>query len=132
MKIKVIQFLPVVIWFIIANILFFMPGQDLPSSGFLEEIYFDKWVHIGLFLGLTFLTAYPFIRARHSTKKMLIKISILFVMYGVSVEFIQKYFASERSFDISDMIADTVGCCFGYMASMWLIQRLRKKPGLNT
>jgi len=131
MKIKVIQFIPVVIWFIIANILFFMPGQDLPSSGFLEEIYFDKWVHIGLFSGLTFLTAYPFIKARNSTKKMLIKISILFVMYGVSVEFIQKYFASERSFDISDMIADTVGCFFGYVASVWLIQRLRKKSALN-
>jgi VanZ family protein len=132
MKIKVIQFIPVVIWFIIANILFFMPGQDLPSSGFLEDIYFDKWVHIGLFSGLTFLTAYPFIRARRSTKKMLIKISILFVIYGVSVEFIQKYFASERSFDISDMIADTVGCCFGYVVSMWLIHKLRKKTGLNT
>src|SRR5215831_9434534 len=101
MKIKVIQFIPAVIWFIIANILFFMPGRDLPTSGFLEEIYFDKWVHIGLFSGLTFLTAYPFIKVRRSTKKLLLKISILFILYGVSVEFIQKYFASERSFDIT-------------------------------
>jgi len=132
MKIKVIQFIPVVIWFIIANILFFMPGPDLPTSSFLEEIYFDKWVHIGLFAGLTFLTAYPFIRAQRSTKKLLIKICILFIAYGVSVEFIQKYFASERSFDITDMIADAVGCCLGYLASIWLIQRLRKKAALDT
>ena len=132
MKIKVIQFVPAITWFIIANILFFMPGQDLPSSGFLEEIYFDKWVHIGLFSGLVFLTAYPFIRAGHSTKKLLLKISILFIIYGISVEFVQKYFASGRSFDITDMIADAVGCCLGYLVSFWLIKRLGKKAALNT
>lgn len=109
-----------------------MPGQDLPGSSFLEEIYFDKWVHTGLFAGLVFLTAYPFTKAKRSTKKLLIKISILFIIYGVSVEFIQKYFASERSFDITDMIADTIGCWFGYLASVWFIQRLRKKTAINT
>ncbi len=132
MKIKLIQVIPAFIWFIIANILFFMPGQDLPSSGFLEEIYFDKWVHVGLFSGLVFLTAYPFTKAQRSTKKLLLKISILFILYGISVEFIQKYFASDRSFDITDMAADTIGCCFGYLASVWLIQRVRKKATLNT
>ena len=132
MKIKLIQFIPVIIWFVIANILFFMPGQDLPSSGFLEEIYFDKWVHIGVFSGLVFLTAYPIIRTHRSTKRLLIKISILFILYGISVEFIQKYFASERSFDITDIMADTVGCFFGYLASVWLIKRLRKKAAFNT
>jgi len=131
MKIKLIQFIPAIIWFVIANILFFMPGQDLPASPFLEAIHFDKWVHIGIFSGLVFLTAYPFVKAQRSTKKLLLKISILFIIYGVSVEFIQKYFASERSFDITDMMADTVGCCFGYLAAIWLIKKLRKKAALN-
>ena len=49
MKIKVLQFIPGIIWFIIANILFLMPGPDVPSISFLDEIYFDKWVHAGLF-----------------------------------------------------------------------------------
>ena len=127
MKLKTVQFIPATLWFIIANILFFMPGEDLPEVTFLDKIYFDKWVHIGLFTGLTFLIAYPFIRAYRSTKKLLIIISITCVMYGVLIEFIQKYFASDRSFDYTDMIADACGCILGYIASNWLIKKLAEK-----
>ena len=127
MKLKTVFFIPAIVWFIIANVLFFMPGQDLPTTSFLQEIYFDKWVHIGLFSGLVLLTAYPFIKAGRCTKKLLIKIVIIFIIYGVSVEFIQKYFASDRSFDVTDIMADTVGCFLGYLASGWFIQRIKKK-----
>jgi VanZ family protein len=127
MKLKSIQFIPAVIWFIIANILFFMPGKDLPEVSFLDKIYFDKWVHISLFTGLTFLIAYPFTRANRSTKKLLMIICITCVLYGVAIEFIQKYFASDRSFDYTDMIADACGCIFGYILSKWLINKLAEK-----
>lgn len=127
MKIKPIQFIPAVIWFIIANILFFLPGKDLPKETFLDKIYFDKWVHIGLFCGLTFLTAYPFIKAQRYTKKMLIKVIIAFIMYGILIEFIQKYFAEDRSFDVTDMIADATGCILGYFICSWFNNKLAKK-----
>ena len=59
MKIKPVYFIPAIIWFIIANILFLMPGSDVPHISFLDEIYFDKWVHAGLFCGLIFLQLIP-------------------------------------------------------------------------
>jgi VanZ family protein len=127
MKLKFNYFIPAIIWFIIANFLFFMPGQDLPEVSFLDEIYFDKWVHIGLFAGLVFLTAYPYLKTDQVTKKLLLKIIIGFVFYGIAIEFMQKYFASERSFDITDMIADASGCLFGYVAVNWLKRRLPEK-----
>jgi VanZ family protein len=127
MKIKAIQFIPAIIWFIIANILFLMPGSDVPTISFLDEIYFDKWVHAGLFCGLTFLTAYPFIKAQHSTKKMLTKIAIGFAIYGVLIEFAQKYWASQRDFDVKDMVADAVGCAIGFIACNWLVRRVNAK-----
>ena len=104
-----------------------MPGKDIPDVSFLDEIYFDKWVHIGIFGGLTFLTDYPFIKAGLATKKLLIKITVTYIIYGILIEFIQKYFASERTFDITDMMADAVGCFAGYIAAKWLKQRLLKK-----
>ena len=127
MKLKAVSFIPVIIWFILANILLLLPGKDIPDVSFLDEIYFDKWVHIGLFGGLTFLTAYPFIKAGRLTKELLIKIGISFIMYGILIEFIQKYFASDRSFDITDMIADAVGCLAGCIASNWVMRKLAKK-----
>jgi VanZ family protein len=104
-----------------------MPGPDVPSIAFLDKIYFDKWVHAGLFFGLTFLTAYPFIKVGRATKKLLIKISIAFIFYGVLIEFLQKYVAFERDYDVHDMIADSVGCILGYIAANWLRQRSIEK-----
>jgi len=127
MKIKTIYFIPAIIWFIIANILFLMPGPDVPSISFLDEIYFDKWVHAGLFCGLTFLTIYPFIKAGRFSKSLLIKISITYVLYGVLIEFLQKYVAYERDFDVYDMVADATGCLFGYIAASWFQRRIHKK-----
>ena len=127
MKIKPVHFIPAIIWFIIANILFLMPGPDVPTVSFLDEIYFDKWVHAGLFFGLTFLTAYPFIKTEHFSKRLLIKISIAFALYGVLIEFLQKYVAFERDFDVFDMIADAVGCLIGYITVIWLHRRITEK-----
>lgn len=127
MKIKPVQFIPAFIWFIIANILFLMPGNDVPTVSFLDVIYFDKWVHAGLFCGLTFLTAYPFIKAGNSSKKLLIKISIVYAFYGVLIEFAQRYLAYERDFDVNDMVADAVGCAIGYIICNWFIKMLAKK-----
>jgi len=123
MRLKIIQFIPVIAWFIMANILLLMPGKDLPEVSFLDMIYFDKWVHIGLFSGLTFLTALPFIKTNRINRKLLIRIIISCVLYGILIEFIQKYFASGRSFDVTDMIADAAGCLLGYVATNWLQRR---------
>jgi VanZ family protein len=130
MKLKIVQFIPAVIWFIIANILFLMPGPDVPSVPFLEKIYFDKWVHAGIFFWLVVLTAYPFMKVGRATKKLLIKISIAFVFYGVLIEFLQKYVAFERDYDVNDMIADAVGCALGFVAANWLAQRITAKNKL--
>jgi hypothetical protein len=123
LKLRFVLFIPAIIWFLITTVLLIMPGSDLPKASFLDEIYFDKWVHIGLFGGLTFLTAYPFIKGNIATRKLLIKIGTTFIIYGILMEFVQKYFASERSFDIFDMAADATGCFIG----IWLSNRLRLK-----
>ena len=99
------------------TILLVLPGSDLPKSSFLDEIYFDKWVHIGLFCGLTVLTAFPFTRENTATIKLLTKISISFIIYGVLMEIVQKYFASERTFDFWDIIADMAGSFCGLYLS---------------
>lgn len=130
MKLKPVYFIPVIAWFIIANILLLMPGKDIPEITFLNQIYFDKWVHIGLFAGLTFLTAFPFIKSGRCSKGLLLKTGILFILYGILIEYLQKYYASDRTFDITDMVADTVGCIVGCVSANWLFTRklAKNKP----
>ncbi|MBV9961912.1 MAG: VanZ family protein [Parafilimonas sp.] len=127
MKIKPAYFIPAIVWFIIANILFLMPGPDVPSVSFLDIIYFDKWVHAGLFCGLTILIAYPFIKAGYFSKRLLTKIAIACALYGVLIEFLQKYVAFERDFDVFDMLADAIGCVIGYFAANRLYRWITEK-----
>lgn len=117
MKPHFTSFIPAGIWFIITTFLLVIPGSDIPKANFLDEIYFDKWVHIGLFSGLTFLTAYPFITKSLASRKLLIKICTTFIIYGVLMEFVQKYLALERSFDGWDMVADGAGCLLGFFVA---------------
>ena len=49
-----------------------LPGSDMPKVGWLDKIYFDKWVHIGMFGVLTFLFCCPFYKSDLSMAKKLI------------------------------------------------------------
>ncbi len=77
-------------------------------------IYFDKWVHIGLFAGLVFLFCLPFRKQFFLQASALLADNCLAVVYGVAMEYVQEYFTEGRSFDVTDMMADAVGCLLGY------------------
>jgi VanZ family protein len=101
-----------------------MPGSDVPSVPFFDLIYFDKWVHIGMFAILTFLWSFPFLKTTSASPKLLVAIVLCSISYGVLMEYVQKYFAFERDFDILDMLADAVGSVF---ALIWLLYLLNRK-----
>lgn len=101
-----------------------MPGSDIPKSSLFEILYLDKWVHIGMFGLLTILWGYPFFRINEDTVKLFYKITGLIILYGIAMEFVQKYLADQRSFDVFDIIADSVG---SILSCCWLIRRTKKK-----
>jgi VanZ family protein len=113
MKPQIVSFIPGIIWTMIIFVLLVMPGSDIPSNDFFELIYFDKWVHIGLFSILTILWIYPFLGSISRSAGVFVIISLSSITYGVVMEFIQKYFATNRSFDLTDILADSIGTCLG-------------------
>lgn len=110
MRLKFIYFLPAIIWFFISVFLLLMPGSDIPDSRFFELVYFDKWVHIGMFALLTFFWIFPFLYANRGSIILYCFITAFWILFGILIEFIQYYFASERSFDLFDIMADAFGC----------------------
>lgn len=128
MQLRFISFVPATMWVILIAVLLLLPGQDLPTASFLDEIYFDKWVHVGLFGMLTILFAYPFLKVEKLTGKLLLLITALCIVYGILMEYAQKYFTTDRAFDISDMIADACGCIGAFLFIIWF----KKRRKLNT
>lgn len=110
--------LPAIAWLTITSVLLVLPGSSLPQEDWLSKIWFDKWVHIGLFAVMTFLWA-RFFKNKNSNVPIKIK-SILYValavlLYGIGMEFIQKYFVPNRSFDNGDIAADAAGSFLGFL-----------------
>lgn len=107
--------------FLVITILLCTPGSKFPKLGWQDKIWFDKWVHIFLFMMLvvSWCRYYSFRNSQSvALKKSFLTITILSVVYGITMEMIQEYFIPNRSFEIPDIIADTIGAMAGYFISV--------------
>ena len=105
-------------WFLFINYLFFIPGSALPSDDWMDKIWLDKWVHIAFFSLLSFLWCWSLV-----LRKKLLLFFGLTVFYGLLVEVCQHQFVSNRSFDLLDLVADSIGSSVGI-----LVWRKKNKP----
>lgn len=112
-KIPVKKFIPGIAWFFLVLILCCIPGYDLPEvDSWMIDIDYDKIIHVILFAILAYLFMNPIVRSGLSTKEKwnwLVKITIATIIWGITVEFIQKFFIPGRSFALTDWLADGLG-----------------------
>lgn len=97
--------------------LFFLPGSDLPKEDWLPGLYFDKWVHAGLFFVLVFLCRSAF---HPKIKYYALILLLLALLYGFSVEIIQKEWIPQRDYDLYDVAADMAGSIAGLLFWLWI------------
>jgi len=117
MRISIKTFWPAAISLIVATVLFCLPGDEFPEKSWFEKIYLDKWVHVGLFAILVLLWSLPMlhkIKVQSRLHKALIWIAVVFIFYGVIIEFVQGRFIPHRTFGVDDMVADAIGCGLGF------------------
>ena len=107
-----------ILWALLILILCAIPGSDLPRISLLEGINFDKVVHASLFFILVLLTArgfklqntFMFIQRNYKGFAF-----IECVIYGGLLEIMQEAFFSQRTADILDFAANTLGCLLGIL-----------------
>ena len=107
------RFIPAIGWFFLSLVLFCLPGSALPKNPLLVALHADKLAHIILFFILCFLFARPFRNTglgQESRRQWFLFIMLTGVLYGISIEFVQKYWIPNRSFEIGDIVADGTGC----------------------
>jgi len=109
------------IWLLLITTLLCIPGSKLPKIGWQDKIWFDKWIHIFLFMVLVILWSKAYSHKKNiqdSSRKIFFQIMIVGCLYGILMELVQKYFIPFRSFDLGDIIADAIGCVAGYFFSI--------------
>nr|WP_262901953.1 VanZ family protein [Pinibacter aurantiacus] len=105
-----------------------LPGSAIPQSSWLDAIHIDKIAHVILFGGLV-VTWALFLNRNHFYSKQLTKfLLILFLLStanGILLEFVQKYYIPNRSFDLFDIVADTCGAAAGFLFSFIYFSKSR-------
>lgn len=117
MKLSFIKFLPGIAWFFVILVLICLPNDEIPKIGWLTSIDFDKVIHVGIFGLLTVLFCWPFYNsplANEARLRYFIKIAIATCIWGLTTEFIQKFFIPGRSFDLFDWAADSLGALIAF------------------
>ncbi|MGQ0737844.1 MAG: VanZ family protein [Bacteroidota bacterium] len=112
--------LPALLWLIISTVLLTLPGSAFPKDDWFSKIWFDKWVHIGLFALLVFLWCWSLLSHKMDISKLkrgFMTIALLAFAYGIGMEFVQKHFVVNRFFDKGDILADAGGCTLGWLFS---------------
>jgi VanZ family protein len=114
------KFIPGIAWFFVVLFIMCLPGEEIPTVDWLNRISFDKLVHIGVFGLLAVLFCWPLKKSELSRSERLhyfIKISIAVSLWGLAIEFIQKFFIPGRSFDLLDWAADSIGALLAFWFS---------------
>ena len=115
---RILFFIPATGWIIICTILLTLPGSSFPKEDWLDKIWFDKWVHIGLFAAIVVTWCWGVFKSGSENQaNFFLQITLLAVLYGTAMEYVQKYLVVNRSFDGADIIADAAGAYIGYLFS---------------
>ncbi len=111
-------FIPALIWFAASLYLFIMPGTELPK---VNVQFIDKIAHVVIFFVLVALITWPFLFSETENrikKKWFLGITLISILYGIVIEFVQENLVQNRSFDIVDMVADAIGSLLAFLLSV--------------
>jgi VanZ family protein len=100
-----------------------LPGSNLPRMNYWGQ---DKIVHIILFGSLMFAALFHFDQldtAFFKTTRARALTMIVCIVYGIAMEFYQKYFVPSRGFEVADMLADAAGV----IGSLPLYQKIMRR-----
>ena len=116
---RITNFIPAFISFIASVVLLTLPANYLPHTGLFGIANFDKLVHFGMFFMLTVLFCLPFLKSSaniSSITSTFNRVVLGVILYGIIMEFVQKYFTLGRSFDLIDILFDGLGTVAGLVA----------------
>ncbi len=114
--------LPTLLWALFIMIVCAIPGERIPKLTFLEWLKPDKIVHFLVFGILTILILRSFLDAgtlQWNEKNIFFFAVIISSMYGALVEILQYSVFINRSGDIKDALANTIGAVLGW----WMYKR---------
>lgn len=116
---------------VIIFILLSLPGSSFPNQAkWYGDFPLDKLVHICLFGSLAFSFFFHFEKSKYTILKSVrakAYVLIFCILYGIGMEYYQKYFVPSRGFEVNDMLADAVGAILALPLFNWAYFKIQTK-----
>lgn len=116
---------------IIIFILLSLPGNNFQtSSKWFGNFPIDKLVHCCLFGSLAFSFFFHFEKSNSKIFKSVrakAYVLIFCILYGIAMEYYQKYYVPTRGFDVNDMLADALGALLALPLFNWAMRAMVNK-----
>tara|TARA_Y100000385_G_C12923847_1_gene563753 strand:+ start:492 stop:869 length:378 start_codon:yes stop_codon:yes gene_type:complete len=106
-----------IVWTVVIAILHAIPGSDFPEVSFFDFFQIDKLIHAFIFMIGVYLYAVAMLEQQKSG--FLRYIVVGFIAYGLLLEVLQGLVFIERSADVLDWLADTIGVFLG----LWIFKK---------
>ena len=106
------------LWITIVGFMYAIPGQDLPSVSFWDVLNFDKAAHFLVFLILTITLIVGLKRQQRYSyfqRNGSIVAAIFGVVYGGILELMQGWVFLDRTSDLFDFFANSIGILVGML-----------------
>ncbi len=114
---------PALLWTIGIFVLLSIPGQEFGEPPGIPHL--DKAIHAflcGMHVWLWSFYLHTRLKKGSSRNALFFWIFVITCMYGILLEYHQKYFVPNRGFDYNDMIADIAGATIGWWIARWQIR----------
>lgn len=109
MKLRRAQ-IPAILWTLFIASSCLLPASAFKSFSFDSLIQLDKLVHLILYITFVILWYLAWPKWKRSYSYVLLVVGI---MYGVLIEILQSEMSLGRSYDIADILANTIGAILG-------------------
>ena len=120
------RFTIAIVWVVVIAILHAIPGSDFPNFSFSYFFQLDKLIHAVIFMIGVYLFAVA-LKEQHKIQ-FLRYIVISYIAYGLLLEVLQGLVFIERSADILDWLADTIGVFLG----VWIFKKFPFPVSMNS
>ena len=120
------RFTIAIVWVVVIAILHAIPVSDFPKFSFSYFFQLDKLIHAVIFMIGVYLFAVA-LKEQHKIQ-FLRYIVISYIAYGLLLEVLQGLVFIERSADILDWLADTIGVFLG----VWIFKKFPFPVSMNS
>jgi VanZ family protein len=110
-------------WTALTIFLLCIPGTAIPSEGVFATDGIDKVVHVILFGGIVLLWGFNLYFRRSDNqkwRKIIVMLTLFSVGLGIGLEFLQRDYIPNRSFDGYDILADSAGAVLAALYHMYV------------